>query len=156
MQEQVLLLSKAVQVFLSLKACLSFSAFYGTVCVYPFLLLKKLFICYIPPRDWDRACERMETKRHWLCLSDSLCVCVCICKICFCQLNTHSYPSQCLSWGAEELRGSGVSGRCLCSMQSKLGYCVHKKKSWLQHIRAKGAWTTQWLSLELNRCSFLH
>lgn len=46
-----------------------------------------------------------DKKALTMCLSDSVCVCVCICKICFCQLNTHSYPSQCLSWGAEGLRG---------------------------------------------------
>lgn len=125
MKEQVLLLSKAVQVFLSLKACLGFSAFYGAVFVYP---KEAVHLLHTSQRLRQSVWKNGDKKALTTCLSDSVCVCVCICKICFCQLNTHSYPSQCLSWGAKELRGSGVSGRCLCSMQSKLGYCVHKKK----------------------------
>lgn len=72
------------------------------------------------------------------------------CRICFLPIK-----QTLISVTMPELRGFGAPGCYLCSVKSKLGYSVYiKKKSWLQHIRAKAARTTQWLSLGLNRCSF--
>lgn len=74
--------------------CLSFSSFKEAV-----------HLLHTSERLRQSLWKNGDKKALTMCLSDSVCVCVCICKICFCQLNTHSYPSQCLSWGAEGLRG---------------------------------------------------
>lgn len=79
--------------------CLSFSSFKEAV-----------HLLHTSQRLRQSVWKNGDKKALTTCLSDSVCVCVCICKICFCQLNTHSYPSQCLSWGAEELRSWGAPG----------------------------------------------
>lgn len=103
--------------------------------------------------EWEREgewvcviwCVLVHTSRSCALLQESR---MFHCRICFLPIK-----QALISVTMLELRGPGVRGCYLYGVRSKLGY--YMKKSWLQHIRAKAARTPQWLSLELNRCSFL-